>query len=105
LIGVDECYLVNRWNKSAEEMFGVESSVALGRPFSDLDLEWVRPNAAAQFFTNYSADGTATKTVKLFKNGSTQVLDIATYPVTGNGVHRGYLCIGKDITKPCQLEE
>ena len=105
LIGVDENGLVRRWNKSAEELFGVESSEAVGKSLRALDIEWADPEAADRFFNAHQATAVTRRALKLVRDGSIRVMGASTYPVIDNGRQRGFICLGTDITKQCQMEQ
>lgn len=105
LIGVDADGVVTRWNATAEEVFGIAAREAVGRLFRDLDVEWVDENVADQLFEQFHADEMTRTTVKLVRDKSVCVLGISIYPVLDEGIQRGCLCLGTDITKQCQLAQ
>ncbi|HEX8818187.1 MAG TPA: cache domain-containing protein [Terriglobales bacterium] len=46
LIGVDANGRIARWNRAAENIFGVSKKSVLGRPFADCGIKWLRADMA-----------------------------------------------------------
>lgn len=105
LIGVDEFGVVYRWNASAKELFGVSSSEAVGKLLSELDINWADLEAVNHFFNASISGATTRHTLMLVENGSPRMIGASRYPVNDNGVNRGFLCLGMDVTKQYQIEQ
>ena len=107
LIGLTSENLVFRWNRAAEEAFGIEEKEVLGKSFSEcpiaLDLDVMEKN-----LLRCGRDGGPVRNEQVnFTNpqGKQGVLSIVVTPVEmGGGLSKGILVMGNDITDQIRLE-
>jgi len=102
LIGINENGEVTAWNGQAEQTLGIERNVALGRMFTDLEIEWDQV-AVAKGMSECLAHNTPMSLEDLrFKkpDGTDGFLGIRLNPLIDSaGKHGGLLLVAADITE------
>jgi PAS domain S-box-containing protein len=103
LVGVDADINVTQWNKKAEQITGISSSIALGKSFSE-----VYPQMASE--TEVIIASIKDRNIKhekkkqRYKDMETIYEDITIYPLVTNGVEDAMIRID-DVTEQVRLEE
>ncbi|MDV6030909.1 MAG: response regulator [Phycisphaera sp. RhM] len=105
LIETDSTGVVRRWNASAETLFGIPASVAVGSAVCDLEIEWADADCAARFLGAHRESELSRGEFRLLRDGGAIVLSLSIYPVVAEGAHCGCLYLGTDITTQSQLEQ
>ncbi len=105
LFGVDERGVVKQWNHAAEEMFGVPAAAALGKPLTELEVEWLEPDTVRETLRLRNNDKKTRLSLRLIRDGATRIIGVSMYPFSYNDNERGALILGADITEKLELEE
>jgi len=103
LIGVDDHGRITQWNKTAEQVTGIQAETAQGQPLSD-----VLPRMASQMQQIIESIQTRKirqkrKNPRHTKNGI-QYEDVTIYPLIDNGVEGAVIRLD-DVTEKVRLEE
>ena len=96
---------VNEWTSRAESIFGITASMAIGRHFESLPVEWSWP-AIGEAMRKVTATGTVVRLegVRLAVPGrEEQYLELTLSPLYANG-GLDYLFMGEDVTERMNLE-
>ena len=101
LIGLDQEGRVNLWNSQSEISFGIKSSETLGQVFSKLPIQWEDSSKIEQ---NVAKNGKRFEAVFHNKEGEHRIVGMSSFPVSDEGVRKGSLIIGTDITEHRALE-
>jgi len=107
LIGIDKEKRIIKWNKAAEETFGISASAVMGKKFSKCGIQW----EWEPIIENKRECLSKNKTLQLenFRftrpDGEEGFLSITFNPITGeNNEQLGLLILGSDITERIVLE-
>ena len=101
LIGLDDNSKVNLWNLRSETMFGVTSADAVGQVFTDLPINWEDVN---QIEHDVATMAKRFQAVFHDQSGDYRIVGMSSFQVADDGVHKGNLVIGTDLTKNRALE-
>lgn len=101
LIGLDERGKVNLWNSESERLFGLTSHEALGKPFSELPIDWENPKQI-----NHIVGNKANRFEAVFydRDGEYRIIGVSSFLVADEGTPKGNLIIGTDLTEHRALE-
>lgn len=106
LIGIDAEGIVRRWNASAEQMFGINASDAIGKPFGELEIAWADRASVLTLLTAENGDSTLRREVEYYnRQDVTRLLGLSVYPIIDQHVTSGFLLLGMDITEQRLLEQ
>ena len=106
LIQSDENGVVQRWNQSAERVFGLVAEEAVGRNFDRLPIQWVDFSPIASIIDSRGETPTCRAEVQfLSDDGTTRVISFAGFPVIEHGEFLGYLILGTDHTENRVMEQ
>lgn len=106
LIQSDENGVVQRWNHSAEQVFGLTAEETVGRNFDGLPIEWVDFSPIASVIDSKGdTPNCRTEVQFLSDDGTTRVLGFTGFPVIEHGVFLGYLILGSDLTENRVMEQ
>jgi len=106
LIGIDAEGTVRRWNASAEQMFGINSSDAIGKPFGGLEIAWADRASVLTLITAEDSGSTVRREVEYYnRQGVTRLLGLSVYPIIDQHLTSGFLLLGMDITEQRLLEQ
>ncbi|KAA3654774.1 MAG: PAS domain S-box protein [Calditrichaeota bacterium] len=108
MIGVDEHDKINRWNSTAEKMFGIAADSVMGKPFLYCGIKWdwseiltIINNCKEKTEVSHISE----KVQYENRKGEDSYIGITIYPVLDkNNEHRGYLLLATDITKRIHME-
>ncbi len=104
-IGVTGCMSVSEWTNKAEQLFGIYSKDAIGKPLRDLPMAWKWD----EIFTALNETSTTMKTIRLEKirletpGQKERFLKLTISPLDeDHGI--GFVIMGEDITQRLVLE-
>ena len=101
LVWLNENGEVRRWNKASEALFGIFSSVAMGRKFSELPIDWEDPTKIHQLI---DVESNRVDAEFFDANGDRKVVGMSSYYVSDAGIREGTLILGADLTEHRSLE-
>ena len=101
LIGLDANAKVSLWNSRSESMFGLSSAEAIGHVFSDLPIHWEDANKIKH---GIRTDGKRFEAVFHDQSGEYRIVGMSSFRVSDNGVRKGNLIIGTDLTENLAIE-
>ncbi|WP_162136344.1 ATP-binding response regulator [Zavarzinella formosa] len=108
LVGLDEHGRVSKWNRIAEELFGMTEEQVMGRPFDSLGIDWGETPLHPQISTCTQTRRPARLANVSFAapNERRGVLDFTLAPVqrAGKDSSLGVLILGEDRTAQRSLE-
>ena len=105
LIGIDCKGLVERWNFSAEEIFGISAKEVIGRSFVELDIKWVNRDKILEILAVKDATQSKSYEIEYYdQHHSTRLLGLSVYPIKEVEQFCGVLILGKDLTEQRLLE-
>ena len=101
LVGLDADGRVNLWNLRSETMFGVSNADAIGQVFTDLPIDWEDANQI-----KHGVNTQAKRFQAVFHNlsGEYRIVGMSSFQISDNGVYKGNLIIGTDLTDNRALE-
>ncbi|GAB5440109.1 MAG: hypothetical protein Fues2KO_04580 [Fuerstiella sp.] len=105
LVGLDDNGRVSRWNKSAEAVFEISASEAVGKRFDALPIAWDQPVLANQVFSARLPHENPRRTLNFCSSIGNRTIGVSSYPVIDEGKKRGTIILGTDITEQCRLQE
>ena len=104
LIYIDNDKYIFRWNREAENLFGISTGRAIGQKLTDLDIEW-NIDRIIQTINDCKQGSTHISDINFVdKNGNVRILSISIYPIYKNSHLHGHLMLGKDVTEKKILE-
>ena len=101
LIGLDADGKVNLWNLRCERMFGISKMDAIGNFFTELPIDWKDSN---QIKNDVDAMAKRFQVVFHDQSGEYRIVGMSSFDVSDNGIHKGNLVIGTDLTENRALE-
>lgn len=108
LIGVNSDDMVTRWNKAAENTFGITLEQVIAKPFIECGIDWDWPHVLENIAVSRDRDTPSPlEDVRFTKpDNKDGFLTLIVNPVVGNKrEHKGYLLLGSDITERKILEQ
>jgi PAS domain S-box-containing protein len=105
LIGVSREGRIELWSQAAEITFGVDKAKALGLHLSRINIQW-RWEDIDRGIAKSRATGSARIDNVIFQrpDGSEGILGLTINSIHKEGIDRGFLLIGSDITERLKLE-
>jgi PAS domain S-box-containing protein len=103
LVGIDRDKAVTQWNRQAEEITGISSTEAIGRPITDLlpDFSpWIKSMRGEIDLQR----PTSMEKLLIEKDGERRFYDLMLYPIITNGVEGAVLRI-EDVTEQARVQE
>ncbi len=108
VIGLDNWFRVNFWNKGAEQMYGWRAEEALGKKLNELyGWEWIQPGEEEQTFKELYSKGSCKAQMIHILSGGKRIYIATTTEVwrDENGKQIGLLAVNRDITESKLAEE
>ncbi|MCG8604767.1 CHASE domain-containing protein [bacterium] len=106
MIGVDANDCISRWNKSAEQTFGVVGEQIIGLEFLECGIDWDWKNVLTAITACRNTDEPQwlDKVRFTHEKGREGFLAITINPVLGKKGHAGYLLLATEVTERIVLE-
>ena len=101
LIGLNQQGKVNLWNTQSELLFGLKSSETLGKVFTELPINW---DDSSQVKQAVAEQAKRFEAILYNLDGEYRVVGMSSFLVSDEGVHKGNLIIGTDLTENRALE-
>ena len=101
LVELNACGEVNRWNASAEEIFGLKKEDVIGRRFEELPIPW---ESADQSKRIWGRNSRLTEVAFMDQAGLRRVLGVTSYVISDGRACKGTLILGSDLTEHRNLE-
>ncbi len=107
VIGLDENRVIRQWNQAAEQVFGISSAEAVGRPLDGCGIRWDAPETLSTLLgiVEQNAPASLDSAAVVGGEGSPRLLSVAVTPLHDDADHpSGWLVLCADVTEQRNLE-
>lgn len=101
LVSLDQTGRVTRWTETSEALFHLSPEEAIGQKFTELPIQWEAPASVEQLLQQNSNRSEVTF---CDHNDQYRIMGMSSYPIMDEGLHKGTLLIGLDLTGHRSLE-